>query len=85
LINLTYLNLSNNSLFGNIPSEITNLTNLTSLYLTYNCDIYSDDISVQQFIDDVTYGGSYQYILDTNRHNCHKVPVLVPVITYVLH
>ncbi|GMH23674.1 hypothetical protein Nepgr_025517 [Nepenthes gracilis] len=36
LPNLSYLDLYDNNLFGNIPSSITNLSRLTNLYLGYN-------------------------------------------------
>jgi Leucine-rich repeat (LRR) protein len=81
LTNLIGLYLFNNKLTGVIPEEIKNLTDLDFLYLDYNCDLYTDDISVQQFIDNVQNGSSYQEIIDTNRHDCAPIS---PIVTYLL-
>ena len=66
LTNLQVLYSKSNKLTGSIPVEIMSLTNLNKLYLRNNCSLYSDDIDVQQFIDAVRYGDTYQEILDTN-------------------
>ena len=85
LINLNRLHLDHNHLAGVIPSSITNLTHLARLYLADNCNLYSNDVLVQNFIDDVEDGGVYQDILDTNTHdNCDEVVIMVPVISYLL-
>jgi len=81
LTNLSALYLFNNSLSGTIPTEIGQLTNLSSLELTYNCNLNSDDIDVQVFIDGVG-PGTYQDILDTNKHNCSN---MAPIIMYLLN
>ena len=86
LTNLRHLILQDNQLTGSIPVEIVDLGNLTDLCLSFNCNLYSDDTSVQNFIDDVEEGDTYQYILDTNTHDCDKLnPVLAPVIMYLLN
>jgi len=82
LTKLMALNLYYNALTGSIPPEIISLTNLTSLSLYQNCNLYSYDPVVQNFIDDVQYDGYYQYILDTNTHDC---AILAPVIIYLLN
>lgn len=79
-INLTKLSLSHNKLSGEIPQEITSL-GLDNLYLIYNCHLYTDDLSVQSYIDSVTNGGTYQDILNTNSNDCANV---APIIMYLL-
>ncbi len=86
LTNLIELYLAENQLAGSIPSDIVALENLTVLYLASNCNLYSDNSAVQEFIDGVEEGDTYQEILDTNTHDCDKSnPVLAPIIMYLLN
>jgi len=87
LTDLKELKLSNNSLSGEIPTAIMNLINISTeeLKLNNNCNLYSNDIDVQTYIN--TYHpahfpiSGYLYILSTNSHDCS----LVPVIMYLLN
>ncbi len=74
LTNLAYLKLENNYLKGNIPFEITNLSNLKRISLNYNCSLKSDNQQVKELIDDKGFDYSkfddstYEDILKTNGH-----------------
>lgn len=88
---LQYLLLANNKLSGRIPSSLQTMTSLTDgwgLTLFNNCNLWNNDATVQDFINQKSsyYSGSstpYQYILDTNSHDCF-MPAIVPVINYEL-
>ena len=85
--NLHYLYLSDNNLTGVIPSVVTQLplTDGWGLDLTHNCHLYSDDLSVRDFIDQKgSYHGGYQNILDTNTLECFT-PALIPIVIFELN
>jgi len=88
LTKLTWLDLSSNHLTGDIPLEITNLSNISGqLNLDTNCELFSDDQQVIDFINvTVTHNSGYGYIVDTNG-NClieKKNPFLmVPILHYL--
>ncbi len=67
LFRLTYLSLYTNQLAGIIPTEIKNLTLLDYIIMFDNYYLYSNDISVQTFIDNVEIGNSYIEIYDSNN------------------
>ena len=89
---LTHLNellLSNNKLTGTIPSSIASLNGLDTLYLHNNCNLQTSDSELQSLINRAGYWhedtAPYQYILNTNTHDCSNVGALVPVIMYLLN
>lgn len=85
---LQSLDLHHNQLEGEIPDSIMNLINMRddNLLLYENCNLYSENDSVQLYIQDKgqTMGevDAYQYILDTNRNTCSKS--IIPIIIYLL-
>jgi len=90
LTTLTKLNFSQNNLSGEIPVSIKNLINIEtdSLELHDNCNLYSDNLDVQSYIDahqpEDTSSSGYQRILNTNSDDCSDALTLVPVIMYLL-
>lgn len=67
LFRLTYLSLYTNQLAGIIPTEIKSLTLLDYIIMFDNYYLYSNDISVQTFIDNVEIGNSYIEIYNSNN------------------
>ena len=82
LTSLTRLYLNKNRLSGIIPEEITSLTRLDRLYLADNCNLYTENTDVQNFIDNIESSDTYQHILETNTHTC---TVMTSIITYLLN
>ncbi len=80
LIELTNLTLDQNNLSGEIPTNLIDLINLTWLRMAYNCNLYSDNIQVQDFIDSIDVTDTYQEVLDTNSHNCRLISSDIPVL-----
>jgi len=74
---LYYLNLSYNSLAGIIPDNLSLLSGLEYINLTYNFNLISYNDDLKTFID--SHGGSYEDILSTN-----KINVLPTIIMYLL-
>ena len=90
LVRLETLMIDNNKLQGTIPARLKNLTNLIYLFLYNNCNLQTNDSALQEFINDKGNSDGeditpYQYILDTNTHDCSNVGALVPVIMYLLN
>ncbi len=87
LVHLLTFEVDNNNLSGPVSENITQ-RDFTSLRLYDNCDLYSNDPVVQNFIDDKSeeHDGvaGYQYILNTNSKNCFNPARIVPIITYIL-
>jgi len=85
LTNLGVLYLNNNKLSGIIPVSIKNLSSLNNqgARLIINCNLHTDNVSVQQYIDAHSPPNChYQDILDTNSHDCS---VMAPIIMYLLN
>ncbi len=59
LTDLEALNLSENQLTGNIPSELGSLNNLQNLDLRYNA-LYTDDDDLRTFLNNKQDGGDWE-------------------------
>ena len=82
LSNLTQLNLPNNFLSGEIPISIDQLplNNDNGLRIENNCNLYSNDIIIQNFIVLKSFSQTYEEFLATQGHCI----TLAPVIMYLL-
>ncbi len=79
---LTSFLLDHNNLSGPIPNTIVNLTNVTmGISIADNCNLFSNEVEVQDFINSKNGPHAYQNILDTNTHDC---TVMAPVIVFIL-
>ena len=98
LSNLTYLNLENNELSGEIPEGLSNLTNLTELYLNDNASLRGalpqnltglTKLEKLLFQDtglcaplDAAFQAWLQGIAETNGSNCASSSILGQVINH---
>ena len=82
LTSLLLLRLENNYLRGEIPSSInqTALYDNGGLYLETNCNLYSNDVDVQDFIVSKMTYATYEEFLETQGHCI----TLAPIIMYLL-
>ncbi|OQX59458.1 MAG: hypothetical protein B5M52_03290 [Helicobacteraceae bacterium 4484_230] len=72
-----------NHLYGSIPESIPNLP-IDDLSLFDNCSLWSNNAVLQQFIRDRSdEDDGYQYILDTNNHEC-PTPMQVSINSLLL-
>ncbi len=76
--NLTHLSLAYNHLYGEIPTTLMQLKQLSQsgsgINLINNCNLYTDDPSLQDFIDNNASSlfGGYNGILGSNDGNCSR-------------
>ena len=87
LTNLGYLNLESNHLSGEIPSTIidTNLYDDDGLWLNTNCNLYSSNSDVQDFIVLKSFSTTYEEFLATQGNCPSEVRTLPPLIMYLLN
>jgi len=89
--NLVKLNLSNNYLGGEVPTEITNLEipDDIGLELQDNCSLHSDDTGTQGFIVKKSAVANYDPEFLATQGNCppdpDSNPVMAPIIMYLLN
>jgi len=87
MFDLEWLYLSYNNLYGDIPEELTNLENLTQLYLHHNCALSVKESKknlIKTFIDDIAGSGAFDYTIDSNHQSCVRPANMIPVLMYLL-
>ena len=94
LTELRYFRIYYNQLSGEIPESIVNLEDIDtpndfSFRLDSNCNLFSNNETTKDYINiyhpSYTSNSGYNFILDTNSHDCSNTSTLVPVIMYLLN
>jgi hypothetical protein len=82
---LVLLKLDHNRLSGEIPNGMKNMhfSGNCGLNLTYNCDLYTDDQELKDYIDTFCY--TYDDIVNSNKcPSDHTRVTIAPIVSYLL-